>query len=104
MNTKSMLYVAKKIDNDLVAIGKSKVTLRLNKPAYVAMYILDLSKVYTSIYDFHHDCIKNKYVNKSRLALTDTNSLMYEIKTEDVYMKILVSLKKCLILVIIQLS
>ena len=39
MNTKSMLYVAKKIDNDLVAIGKSKVTLRLNKPAYVAMYI-----------------------------------------------------------------
>ena len=29
---------------------------------------------------------------------------MYEIKTEDVYMKILVSLKKCLILVIIQLS
>ena len=46
MNTKSMLYVAKKIDNDLVAIGKSKVTLRLNKPAYVAMYILDLSKVF----------------------------------------------------------
>ena len=46
MNTKSMLYVAKKIDNDLVAIGKSKGTLRLNKPAYVAMYILDLSKVF----------------------------------------------------------
>ena len=46
MDIKTMLYVAKKIDNDLVAIGKSKVTLRLNKPAYVAMYILDLSKVF----------------------------------------------------------
>ena len=34
-----------KIDNDLVAIRKSKVTLKLNKPAYVEMCILDLCKV-----------------------------------------------------------
>ena len=46
------------------------------------MCILDLSKLL--IYEFHYDYIKNKYGNNSRLLLSDTNSLMYETKTEDV--------------------
>ena len=37
------------------------------------------------MYKFHDDYIKNKHGNNSRLLLTDTDSLMYEIKTEDVY-------------------
>ena len=37
------------------------------------------------MYEFHYDCIKNKYGNKSRLLLTYTDSLIYEIKTKDVY-------------------
>ena len=47
------------------------------------MCILDLSKVL--MYKLHFDYIKNKYGNNSRLLFTDTDSLMYEIKTEDVY-------------------
>ena len=47
------------------------------------MCILELSKVL--MYEFHYDFIKNKYANNSRLLFTDTDSLMYEIKTEDVY-------------------
>ena len=70
-------------DNNLVAIRKSKVSLNLNKPAYVGMCTLELSKVLK--YKFHYDCIKSKYENKSKLLFTDTDSLMYEIKTEDVY-------------------
>ena len=57
------------------------MTLALSQPAYVGMCILDLSKVL--IYEFHYDYIKNKYGNNSRLLFTDTDSLMYEIKTED---------------------
>ena len=46
------------------------------------MYILESSKVL--MYKFHYDSIKNKYGNNSRLLFTDTDSLMNEIKTEDV--------------------
>ena len=37
------------------------------------------------IYVFHYDYIKNRYDSKSKLLLADNDSLMYEIKTEDVY-------------------
>ena len=51
--------------NDLIVIHKNKVALKLNKPAYIGMCILELSKVL--IYKFHYDYIKNKYGNNSRL-------------------------------------
>ena len=82
--TSKASYMSQKIfDDGLVAISKSRVILKLNKLAYVGMCILDLSKVL--IYEFHYDYIQNKYGDKSRLWFTDTDSLMYEIKTEDVY-------------------
>ena len=54
---------------------------------YFGMCILKLSKVL--MYEFHSDYIRNKYDNKSKLLFTDTDNLMYEIKTEYVYEKIL---------------
>ena len=45
------------------------------------MCILELGKVL--IYEFHYDYIKYKYGNKSKLLFTGTDSLIYEIKTED---------------------
>ena len=71
------------IDNDFVATHKNKVTLTLNKPAYIGMCNLELSKVL--LYEFHYAYIKNKCGNNRRLLFTDTDSLMYEIKIEDVY-------------------
>ena len=77
-------YVSSKIFNEnLVAVHKIKETLTLNKPAYVGMCILDLSKVL--MYDFNYNYIKNKYGNKAKLLFTDTDSLTYEIETNDVY-------------------
>ena len=47
------------------------------------MCILDLSKVFW--YEFHYDYIEIKYGNNSRLLFIETDSLLYEIETEDAY-------------------
>ena len=84
MDMKRKLYVTKHIfDNELVIIHKITITLMFNKPSYVEVCILEISKVL--MYKFHCDCVKNKYGNNSRLLCKDTDSLMYVIKTEDVY-------------------
>ena len=77
-------YVSSKIVNDnLVVVHQIKETLTLNRPAYIGMCILDLSK--TLMYDFHYNYIKNKYNDKAKLLFTDTDSLTYEIQTGDIY-------------------
>ena len=60
-----------------------KTELTFNKPVYLGMCTLDLSK--TLMYDFHYNYIKQKYGDKAKLLFTDTDSLMYEIQTEDFY-------------------
>ena len=78
-------FVSSKIFNEnLVAVHKIKETLILNRPAYVGMCILDLSK--TLMYDFHYNYIQKKYGDKAKLLFTDTDSLTYEIEAEeDIY-------------------
>ena len=71
------------LNEDLVAIHMKKTKLVFNKPVYLGMCILDLSK--TLMYDFHYSYIKQKYGDKAKLLFTDTDSLMYEIQTEDFY-------------------
>ena len=81
----SLKFVSSKIFfENLVAVHKIKGTLVLNRPAYVGMCILDVSK--TLMYDFHYKYILKRYPGqKSRLAFTDTDPLMYEIEAEDIY-------------------
>ena len=75
-------FVSQKIfSKKFVAINKIKPVLTLNKPIYVGFSILDLSKLL--IYEFHYKDIKSNFDTK--LLFTDTDSLVCEIKTEDVY-------------------
>ena len=77
-------YVNSKIFNEnLVAVHNIKEKLTLNKPAYVGMCILDLSK--TLMYDHHYNYIKNNYGDNAKLLFTDTDSLCYEIIADDIY-------------------
>ena len=77
-------FISSKIfNNDLMAVNCIKETLTLNKPAYVGMCILEISK--TLMYEFHYKYIKEKYGEKAKLLFTDTDSLTYEIETDDVY-------------------
>ena len=82
--TSKTTFVSSKIFNEnLMAVHKIKETLTLNRPAYVGMCILNLSK--TLMYDFHYNYIKKKYNDRAKLLFTDTDSLTYEIETVDTY-------------------
>ena len=77
-------FVNSKIfSEDLVAVHKIKEILTLDRPAYVGMCILDLSKTLMSV--FHYNYVKSRYNNKAKLLFTDTDSLCYEIETKDIY-------------------
>lgn len=68
---------------NLIACHLKKTKLKFDKPIYVGMVILDISK--TLMYDFHYNHIKKKYGENSKLLFTDTDSLCYHIKTDDLY-------------------
>ena len=70
-------------DENLIAIHMKKTKVKYDKPIYLGMCILDLSK--TLMYDFHYNYIKSKYGDKANLLFTDTESLMHEINTDDFY-------------------
>ena len=77
-------YESRKIFNEnLVSVHMKKTSVTMNKPVYLGMSILDLSK--TLMFDFHYKYIKPKYGNKAKLLFTDTDSFLYEIETEDFY-------------------
>ena len=58
----------------------------MNKPIYLGMSILDISK--TLMYEFWYDYFKPKYGDKAKLCYTDTDSFIIHIITEDFFVDI----------------
>ena len=73
----------KKFFNHLMAIEMKKITLKMTKPLYLGMPILDISKIL--MYKFWYDYIKPKYGDRAKLCDTDTDSFVIYIKTEDFF-------------------
>ena len=69
--------------NDMAGIHMRKTKLVLNKPVYTGMTILENSKI--PMYDFFYSYLKPRYGHKCGLVYTDTDSLILDIQTEDVY-------------------
>ena len=68
---------------DLATIHMNKSSLLLNRPVFVGMSILDLTK--HLMYDWYYNHLKVQYCSSAELLYTKTDSLVLEIQTEDVY-------------------
>lgn len=73
-------------DENFVAIEMKRTQFIYNKPIYVGLAVLDISK--TLMYYFHYNIMKSKYQKNLKILYTDTDSFIYEIKTDDLYMDI----------------
>ena len=69
-----------------------KIKVKKNKPVYLGLSILEISK--TLMYEFWYDYIKTKYQQNAKLCYMDTDSFIIHIKTEDVYEEIASDVEK----------
>ena len=71
------------ISEDLSIIEMNKTNVKMNKPMYLGLPILDISKIL--MYKFWYDYMKPKYGNRTKLCYMDTDSFIMSIKTNDFY-------------------
>ena len=81
----------KNFSDHLMAIEMKKTRVKMTKPLYLGMSILDISKIL--MYKFWYDYISPKYGDKAKLCYTDTDSFIIYIKTED-FLKIFLMMLK----------
>ena len=76
-------HTIKWFSGNLLAIEMKKTKVKMNKPVYLGLPILEISK--TLMYEFWYDYIKPKYQGNEKLCYMDTDSFIINIKTEDFY-------------------
>ena len=71
------------ISEDFSIIEMKKTKVKMNKPIYLGLSILEISKIL--MYEFWYDYMKPKYNDNVKLCYMDTDSFIMNIKTNDFY-------------------
>ena len=71
------------ISEDLSIMEMKKTKVKMNKPIYLGLSILEISKIL--MYEFWYDYMKPKYDNNVKLCYMDMDSFIMNIKTNDFY-------------------
>ena len=71
----------KNFSKHLMEIEMKKTRIKMVKPLYLGIWVLDISK--TFMYEFWYYYIGPKYGDKAKLCYRDTDSFIINIKTED---------------------
>ena len=87
-------HTSKYFSENLMATEMKKRNVKTNKPIYLGMSILDISK--TLMYEFWYNFIKPKYQDKAKLCYMDTDSFVIQIKIEDFHKDIASDVEKWL--------
>ena len=85
-------HTMKLINDNLAIIEMRKVKVKVNKPIYLGLSILDISKI--TMYEFWYDYVKNKYDSRANLCYMDMDSFVINIKTKDFYKDITMDVKE----------
>ena len=85
----------KNFSDHLMAIEMKKTRVKMTKPLYLGMSILDISKIL--MYEFWYDYINPKYGDRAKLCYTDTDNFIIYIKTADFFEVFLIMLRDGLI-------
>ena len=76
-------HTTKSFSENLLAIEMKKTKVKMNKPIYLGLSILEVSKIL--MYEFWFDYMKSKIGDNVKLCYMDTDSFLIHIKTEDFY-------------------
>ena len=76
-------HTAKWFSEKLLATEMKKIKVKMNKPVYLGLSILEISKIL--MYEFWYDYMKSKYGDNVKLCYMDTDRFIMHIKTEDFY-------------------
>ena len=76
-------HTTKFFTENILVTEMKKTEILMNKPVYLGLSILELSKIFR--YDFCYDYVKPKYDEKTKLSYTNTYSFIVYIKTDDIY-------------------
>ena len=87
-------YSHKKFSDNLMAIEMKKTIVKMTKPLYLGISILDISRI--PMYEFWYDYIRQKYGDRAKRCHTDTDSFIIYIKTVDFFEDISNNAKKWL--------
>ena len=79
-------HAIKYFSEKLLAIEMKKTKIKMNKPIYLGLSILEISKIF--MYEFWYDYMKPKYGDNVKLCYMATDSFIMQIKTEDFYKEI----------------
>ena len=85
-------HTTKLLSENLLATEMKKTSLKMNKPIYLGLAILSLSK--RLMYDYWYNEIKPKYEDRIRLCYMDTDSFIMHIKTKDFHKDIANNVEK----------
>ena len=76
-------HTMKLIDDNLAIIEMRKVKVKMNKPIYLGLSILELRKI--TMCEFWYDYVKVKYEDRVKLCYMDSDSFVLNVRTEDFY-------------------
>ena len=76
-------HTTKWFSENLLAIKMNKTKVKMNRPVYLGLPILEISK--TLMYEFWYNYVKPKYNDNVKMCYMDTDNFIMHIKTEDFY-------------------